>query len=248
MRRRFVSLVTAILALAVASARAEEPELRTDRPGFTQTSVTVPSRRLQVEGGVTYTSLLGADELSGPELLLRYGLMSRVELRLGAPDVVRTRLGDLTEVALSEATVGLKIQLTPSTAALGVSLIPVLTIPTDPDATGENAPALVATWTRALTSEWSVGGNVGHGWYADADRGPDATIATVSVGRPVGDRVGTFFEWTGEFPEDEESIHMLHHGYTYASAPLVQFDVHVAAGITEASPDFFIGMGFAFRR
>jgi hypothetical protein len=63
----------------------EEP-LESDRPDFTECSSTVGYQRLQIEGGYTYTHAIAGDPTHDahdlPELLLRYGVAERLELRL----------------------------------------------------------------------------------------------------------------------------------------------------------------------
>lgn len=65
--------------------RAAEPdEIETDRDSFTPATTTVGRRRLVVESAYTFLDNRGLKEThSVPELLLRYGLTDRVELRLG---------------------------------------------------------------------------------------------------------------------------------------------------------------------
>lgn len=65
--------------------KKEEP-LESDRPDFTNTSTTVGYHKLQIEGGYTYTHAVDGDPTADrhdlPELLLRYGVAERLELRL----------------------------------------------------------------------------------------------------------------------------------------------------------------------
>ena len=67
-------------------AEKEEP-LESDRPDFTESSATVGDKVLQIEGGYTYThakaGIPSLDEHDLPELLVRYGIAERLELRLG---------------------------------------------------------------------------------------------------------------------------------------------------------------------
>lgn len=65
--------------------REREPdEIETDRDSFTPATSTVGRRRLVVESAYTFLDNRGVKEThSVPELLLRYGLTDRVELRLG---------------------------------------------------------------------------------------------------------------------------------------------------------------------
>jgi hypothetical protein len=78
-----------LLAAAALPASAQEPELESDRPDFTESAVVVPGGSVQLEGGGTWLHGDGGrDLLSGPELLLRWGVSRSVELRLVAPDLL----------------------------------------------------------------------------------------------------------------------------------------------------------------
>src|SRR5437870_3062683 len=79
-------LTAAWLSTGAIASGAEEPELVTDRPDFTESSLVVPRGRLQIEGGFSYTrGNSGERAWNLPEMLLRLGVASRWELRLEAP-------------------------------------------------------------------------------------------------------------------------------------------------------------------
>ncbi|HYM82198.1 MAG TPA: transporter [Candidatus Limnocylindria bacterium] len=245
---RGVATAVAVAGLVMAIEVRADEELLTDRPDFTETSVVVAPRSFQLEGGLTFESAVDVETLSGAELLLRAGLMKRLELRLGAPDLVHTRVSGASDTGLGEAYVGLKLQLGTSGAPNGLALIPAVTFPTDPDASGGTAPELVLTWAHDLPNEWAVGGIVGYAWLEQADRGPDVSFPTVSFARGFAERWGTFFEWAAEFPDGGDASHLAHHGYTYGLGANGQLDVHLGIGLTDTAPDFFLGIGFALRR
>jgi Putative MetA-pathway of phenol degradation len=248
----------ALLALAVAPAAVsqppeteEEPELLTDRPDFTETSFVVPLRRLQIEGGFTYAD--GADgehAFNAPELLLRYGIAPRTELRLGLPDYVRVRGNGRRVGQFGDTYLGFKQQLGPPGARYGVALIPAVTLPTGgSQLTSDHVdPEIVLAWSRDLSAAWSVGGLLGYARPTEDGSRNGIFFPTVSFGHALSDRWGTFFEWGAEFPERGGDVHFLHNGYTYALRSNSQLDVHFGVGLTRAAPDFFIGAGFAVRR
>jgi hypothetical protein len=60
--------------------------IATDRPSVTASSTTVPRGGLQIESGLQATEGGGQWTLDGPELLIRYGLHRKTELRLTAPN------------------------------------------------------------------------------------------------------------------------------------------------------------------
>jgi hypothetical protein len=62
------------------------PPIATDRPAVTDSSVVVPPGSLQGENGFTETVSQGQRSVDGPETLLRFGVASKTELRLTAPN------------------------------------------------------------------------------------------------------------------------------------------------------------------
>lgn len=228
----------------VTLARADD-ELLTDRPDFTETTVAVSPGRFQIEAGFTSTRETGGagdaatHAVNAPEALLRVGWLRGMELRLGfdsrfARDVA----------SLGEGYLGLKLELAPAGAPVGLALIPAVTGPIWKDDADqpETGAEIVLAWSRPLPEPWSVGGIVGWAFAED-----DAIGGTVSVARALGDRWGTFIEWAGE-RAGGEGMHLLHHGYTLGLGPNVQLDAHVGLGLGDQAMDWFAGGGLAVRR
>jgi hypothetical protein len=185
---RRIGITLATLALLHASARADQ-ELATDRPDFTETSWTVGSRTLQLETGFTLAQPADGSphEVSAPELLMRVGIASRVEARLGFDRQWRDAAG-----LRNEGSLGAKIQLLDASSPLGLALIPAVAWPlwTD-ESDGFDDRARVAevalAWSGGLAEPWSIGGMVGSELASDP-----VHQATVSIGRALGGRHGDF--------------------------------------------------------
>ena len=71
-----------VILLAVSRAGADEPMV-TDRPDFTESSAAVPKGTVQIEAGGTYVEVEQSDETSLGELLVRWGIVKGLELRIG---------------------------------------------------------------------------------------------------------------------------------------------------------------------
>jgi hypothetical protein len=238
-------------ACSQAQEAPAEPELLTDRPDFTETSFVVGRGRLQVEGGFTAEDGAGGERtFNAPELLLRYGIGSRTELRLGVPDYFRVRGNGQRVSEFGDTYLGFKQQLGPSGARYGYALIPAVTLPTGGGqiTSDEVDPEIVFAWSRELSEVWSVGGILGYARPTEEGSRNETVFPTVSFGRSIGGAWGTFFEYAAEFPERGGDVHLFHHGYTYAAGANRQFDVHFGVGLSRAAPDFFIGAGFGYRQ
>jgi len=249
MKTRLMALAVAFLIVWVGHAHAEE-ELLTDRPDFTETSVVVAPGRLQIEGGFTYEEGEGYVARTAPELLARIGVLPRAELRLGFDQAWVSPAGSFDDAATFY--VGSKIQFGPAGASWGLAAIPAIVFTSVDagidDVSGDTSFELILAWSRDLDERWSLGGIVGPVWSDLDGEGDDVVVATVALGTGLGDKIGAFLEWAAELPQDgAEGTHLAHHGYTYALGERAQLDVHGAVGLTDASPDWFLGVGFAFK-
>lgn len=235
----------ALLFLSPLTGRAQE--LITDRPDFTESAVVVPARSIQIEGGWTWLDEGGSQEtLSGPEILVRWGLGDRFELRIGLPDHVEPRRGPS---GLGDASIGAKWQLGPTAGGWDVGLIGTLSLPTgDPGFTSDEAdPDVIFTVGRELAGGWSFGTQVNAGRQTDGDRHLNAVGGTLVLGRGLSERVGMFLELAAEDVEGADTSVLAHHGYTLLARPGLQFDVHVAVGLTAGAPNTLVGAGLSWR-
>lgn len=224
------------------------PELVTDRPDFTEAGVVVPKGSLQVEKGFTYEN--GGDgtrTFNAPELLLRAGLTKRAELRLGLPQFFQLR-GSEHASGLGDLYLGSKIQLGPL-RGFEVAAIPALNLPVGAERISSDGvdPELKMVWSHDLGEKWSLSGMFAFYWPTEADRHNFTWQPTLSLARSLTERLAMFTEYAGEFPNRGGDVHILHQGFTYAITPQQQLDIHYGAGLSKASPDYFIAAGYTFR-
>jgi hypothetical protein len=229
-------------------AELESPELATDRPDFTETAIVVPRGSLQIESGVTWVRGRSSRILAGPEMLFRWGVARRTELRLEVPDYVHATGADRAD-GFSDALVGFKQQLGPTPSGFEVALIPAVTLPIGARrlTSGAPDPVIAFPWSRDLAEAWSLAGQFTFAWLTEEDDRNFTALATLSLGRELGERWGAFLEYAGETPDRGEAIHLIHHGYTYALSRVSQADLHFGFGLNSAAPRFFIGGGYAVR-
>lgn len=232
-----------LFACAAPVAAQPLPDLVTDRPDFTESGVVVPVGHVQIEAGATATFVEDTEVFSGPELLVRWTPVDRIELRFGAPDYAE---GDGVS-GFADPSVGLKAQFGPLNE-WDLGLIATVSLPVGDDALSTDSvdPELILTAGRALSPRSSLGGQV----LAARDGSLDTwTVGgTLVVGLAFAERLGMFFEVASSAPEDGESETILHHGYTFLLTSNVQLDAHAGLGLTVAAPDFLVGAGLTVRR
>ncbi len=266
--RKFIINTFIILLLAGSVSTQEVEDIVTDRPDQTESAVTVPRGFFQAELGLTYEvtkGVLGSGQsfkvksLSIPGVLLRYGILKNVELRLGGEFIsekleqdlhtITQESADNDQSGLSNLAFGTKIQLfTEKGSRPDAAFIFHLNIPFDTD--GPFQSRYIGTDFRfavahSLSERFSLSYNLGGEWSGDS---PQATgIYTLALGISLTNKISAFAESYGFLTQGEAPDHRLDGGFTYLITKNVQADISGGVGITDSSPDFFIGGGISFR-
>jgi len=244
-----VWVAAAVLIAGCALVGAQEADLVTDRPDFTESGVVVPSGSVQLEAGLTWESIDDGDvdTLAGPEALIRWGFFEGWELRVGLPDYTDVVHGS-GKSGWEDASVGFKWQLGP-VSDWDVALIAEASLPTGADHRSSDAvdPLLILIAGKDLSDTWSFGTQAELGRPTVDDARLWVYGATAVVGYGVSDTLGTFFELKAEKEEHVDAAVLLHHGWTYLLSDTLQLDCHLGAGLSDSAPDWLFGIGFSTR-
>ena len=236
--------------------------LITDRPDFTEASVTVGRGVAQIEFGYTYTYNNDGSESvrshSAGEPLLRYGIFADwLEFRIAlAPVNVRTTsVGVPSTVSGTEDLyLGFKIALTPQACFLPeMALIPQMNVPTGSAGLTSDHVEPGINWVYS----WEISDFLATAGSTQANRRFDDTgdeyleIAqswTIAYG--LTDNLGAFTEWYALFPSGATSAPVEHYfngGFTYLINNDVQFDIRGGVGLNGNADDYFVGTGLSIR-
>lgn len=232
-----------------ARAQISSP-LSADRPGQGTDAASVLSQgALQLEAGLFHEWDTNTDYSfwTYPGVLLRYGLIERVEVRMssglftdqGRAGVGWSPVGVSTKVALVEQAQGWLPQ---------AALLVALSLPR----TGSEAvqsrftePSVTLLLNNSISSWLSITTNLGASWNSDS---PAAVyFYAFSFDMVLSERVGAFAEFYGNLPENDTQTHLFDAGFTYAPGPNLQLDLAGGVGLTQAAPDFYLGGGVAVR-
>lgn len=237
----------ALLTILAAVARADDAPISTDRPAVTESSVVVPAGTLQFENGFLYSVSQGGQTLDGPETELRFGLLSKTELRLFVPDYFAS-LESAAPSGFGDLGLGVKQQLGP-VAGFDVSLILSLSLPTGARgiSSGRYDPSVQLPWSRALSSNWTAAGMFSVYGLAQDGRRNVTGESTFLLDRQLSKTADAFIEYAGDFPQHGGPSHLLHFGAAFRPTPQQQFDLHMGVGLSRAAVDHFIGFGYSFR-
>jgi hypothetical protein len=239
-------MATLLALLVTARASAGGDDIVADRPGFGESASVVASRHVQVETGLAWTRV--SDEMrifDLPQALLRLGLGRSLELRLVAPDWLRSDEPGRTASGWSDTAVGLKWHVAAGGGDLSLRGTLYLDTGSVDWTAGKAEPEVAVAWSHALSERWSLGTTVS----ARRLRILHHTLLSpsVSLGRSLGSRVSTFVEYGANLAEGLSPLHRIDHGYAWLPNPDTQLDVSLGVGLSATVPDFFVGFGFSRR-
>ena len=261
----FVMLSFGIQPLLLAQDGTDEAntvhDLITDRPDATESPNTVSVGAIQIETGGFYTSFeetidgnkIKQEVLGYNTTLIRYGILDKLELRLGwnfeegQTTVNNTKLMDVSS-GFSPLLAGMKVNITqengwmPTIGLLGHLYLP-LTAGNDykPETTGAD---FRFSFDHSLSQKSGLAYNIGAQWGNDS---PEiAYVYTLVYGYSITDRFGFYAELYGDLPENSMANHLWDAGLTYLVSPNFQLDATVGSSITEGQ-DLLIAAGISYR-
>ena len=221
---------------------ADDSDLVADRPGYGESASAVEKGHVQIEAGVSWTRAQpGAEIADLPEALVRIGVAKSLEVRVLAPDWVRTRSGGSETSGWTDMALGLKGHV--AAGGNDFSLRGAVYLPTGgPDETEDRLdPEIATAWSRSLSPEWSLGATVSLHRFRLLHE--TFTSPSVSVGRTLGKHLATFLEYGANLVSGLRPAHKLDNGYTWLVHGRMQLDVSVGVGLSAVAPDFFVGIG-----
>lgn len=240
----------------------DEP-LVTDRPDFTEASVTVGRGVAQVEMGYTFVfDRAGGESVrthSFPEMLWRVGVLAEwLELRIAYNFIEEhTRTGGLstTVSGSDDLYVGLKLALTPQEGILPeMAIIPQMTVPSgDADiGAGEVLPGVNWLYGWDVNDFLATGGSTQINRTLDELTGePYYEVAqSWTIGYGLTERLGAYTEWFAFFPSGADTAlpqHFFNGGFTFLVSNNIQLDVRAGVGLNDAADDYFAGSGASIR-
>ncbi len=255
MIRSLLLIVLCLMATTPQGAIAEDEALVGDRPDFTESAATIDMGHVQVEAGFTLSNAEGMSATELGEVLVRIGLASNTEIRMGLGSWVRfdTEPDDID--GLTDFELGLKQRLIRgSDSAPEVAVIAALSLPTGADGIGadEMQPTVLAAADWPISDSAGLGTNLG--WSHAYDVAAGERFANVWISAAFGvtwtDRLGMFIEGYGFNQEHHngDTTGYADFGFTYAVNADLQFDARVGRGFNGLDEDWFAGFGVVLRK
>ena len=237
--------------------------LITDRPDFTESSVTVGMGVVQLEAGYTFTyndDDTVTKEHSYPESLFRIGMLADwFELRLGwnYGESAETVFGgpDSNLAGAEDMYVGVKLALTPQSGCLPETGVIIQgDVPTGANAftADEVLPGVNYLYGWDITDSFCCGGSSQANRALD-DNGEDFYVEfaqSFTTCCSWTDEFGSFAEWFMFAPAGavtSRNQQYFNGGFTYLLTDNIQWDIRAGVGLNEAADDFFTGSGLTIR-
>jgi outer membrane putative beta-barrel porin/alpha-amylase len=242
MKNAIVVALLGVTLLRGQSPPSSDDPISTDRPAVAASSTVVPKGSFQMENGFLISNTHSFD---GPETSIRFGLTTNTELRFSAPDYY---FNSTSGSGFGDISVGIKQQLGPL-REFDVSLIAFLSMPTGAHGVSSHGydPGLQLPWSRKLSDNWSAGGQFALYWPTQVDGRNLTGESTFLLDRQLTKPMDAFVEYAGDFAQRGAPRHLLHIGAAYKTTPRQQIDVHVGIGLSSATIDHFVGIGYSFR-
>jgi hypothetical protein len=247
-------LIGIAVSLMLTHACAQGQYIDTDRPGQANASVLVPRGALQIEMGMGVekddTQKQACINYVYNNSILRFGVNENFEARLALGYLGVKQFSDQIPVrkGFAPIAIGVKIKLADQHSVWPqAALITNVTLKTG---TAEFKPPFTCTdvtlaLSRSFGSKLSLTINSGVKWNGDSPEG--VWLYALSVGYNLTDKLASFVESYGFFPEAHQADHRADFGITYKILPRLQFDASGGIGISENSKKIFVSTGASFR-
>jgi hypothetical protein len=228
---------------------------------WTQRIARLARGRTQLEGGYSYLrgSAGGSDwtQHAVPDMLLRFGLTDRLELRLGWPGFVSS---DSDDPAIGsgftgtlDPNVGVLYDLwgqngwLPQTAVLAAVPVP---LEGNPFALNSLQPLTELMYTWEISDRTAVTGRSGFAIFEAAGDNYVQFQQSFSFDVIVTERLGAFMSWdmlANHGSWNDTSQHMAGGGLSFLLTERLSISWRSAVGLNSAAPDFLNDIRFAYR-
>jgi hypothetical protein len=243
--------------------RPGDEAIETDRDSFTPSTRTVGRGRLVLESAYSFLENRHRPEThSFPELLVRYGLSERLELRLGYNYEVGGGGNTVSGVEAAEdpdttgverehrAVYGLKALLTEQDGAVPVSSLLVQGFtPLSGKATDTQfMVGYVFGWE--LPSRAKLDAAVRYFTGSEEEDRFDVWAPSVVIRVPMGERINLHAEYFGLFSRGKHADFVQHYvspGVHYLVTPDLEVGIRLGWGLNDQSTRFFTNVGFGWR-
>jgi hypothetical protein len=239
----------------------DSPKAKSADLTWTQKIARLARGRAQLEGGYSYLrgSAGGSDwtQHAVPDMLLRFGLTERLELRLGWPGFVSSDTDDPAVgsgfTGTLDPNVGVLYDLwgqngwLPQTAVLAAVPVP---LEGNPFALNSLQPLTELMYSWQTSGRTAISGRSGFAIFEAAGDNYTQFQQSLSFDMILTERLGTFISWdmlADHGSWNDASQHMAGGGLSFLLTERFAISWRSAVGLNSAAPDFLNDIRFAYR-
>lgn len=256
--KKFVYTIYTFVTLFVIanSSFAQVEPISPDRPDQTESPSVVPLKSFQFEAGVVFekTARDGSTtkNFSYPSVLMRYGVLNNLELRMEVENTNETTEENglsKSKKGISPVSLGFKMNACEENGLRpAIGFIVNLSLPNLASKEFKNnfvGTSVNLALENSITDKFSAGYNLGASWDGNT---PEPTFFyTLSLSYEFSKRVSGFAEVYGFMPEKTRADHRFDFGLSVFALNNLAFDASAGLRITDNAPDYFVNGGFSFR-
>ncbi len=239
-----------ILFFLLLSTTTFAQTIITDRPDQTESSSTIPLKSFQIESGFQL-GLLGNEprkEYSAPTVLLRYGVLSWLELRAnGTLFTLENNSQENDPTGFSDLEIGTKIQiLRNKNINTEIAFLTHVILPIGSRNFTNNQFGSInkLSISHEITNCISLGYNIGYNFFGQ-DFG-DFTYS-LALGFKLSKKWGFYIEPFGDVVNFDTHLSSADAGFTYLLKDNLQFDFSYGYGLNYSMQYFSAGASWNFR-
>lgn len=243
------ALVVLVALLGTGGASPVAAQISADRPGFGDGTTTVAPGTFQAGLGYAFNGNGRSSHELG-QLLLRFGLTNRVEVRGGVGSYVFNE--SPADNGYAGTSVGTKVQLVRAELA-ALSGVATLDVPTGTGAfdTGDDRARqeVKLAFDGALGDDLTFSVNGGTRFFYAAGAQNDRAVEWLFVPTlsfSATETTGAYVGYAG-FYDDGPNANWVEGGVTYLYDADTQLDVNTGLRVDDNGDDFFLGVGVARR-
>jgi len=238
-------LFTAVIVFLAWQAGIAQ-NYQSDRPGIGNGSFITPKSALGLEAGVQYSNSEIIDQFDIGQLLLRYGLSNKLEIRasLGSYSTLKTdfRSESNTFDGFQDIGFGLKYNLISGDGKPSISALAEVSLPVGSEffTNEDTVPTIGLLADYSLTDRFGISSNIGYSFRTENVN--DSWLLTITPGFSITSTVGGFLGYAGNYFAGYEQ-HWVEGGFTVSLENGVQLDGNF--GFDTENDTVFLGAGFA---
>ncbi|MCE5272556.1 transporter [bacterium] len=237
------------LVLSLQSAAAADYTLSSDRPDFADDVNSVPPGILQLESGYSYSHVPGEAQSTLGELMLRTGLCSRSELRLGLGSYLSDGASGWGDGSLDLRLRLLRPEDTARPGAFCLTALIGTSLPFGDSDLGARRlqPGVMFTSALTLSGRAALAPFVNYSYQSSPEGQYSEFSGGSSFAVSLGERLTWYAECFGTAVESGygENTVSAGSGFLWLVRNNLQFDIHGLSALNGATPNYSLGVGMS---